>query len=117
MKIKTSELTDAALDWAVGLALDQATFDTLRNPTFQPSTDWSQGGPIGEREGIGCLPPDGHRGGHFIAFVYRPSQHNLTLDDAMQHRMTGPTELVAKMRCFVVSRLSDVVDVPDELCV
>ena len=50
-KIKTSELTGAALDWAVakceGVKLKYGLTDDERY-----STDWSQGGPIIEREFI-----------------------------------------------------------------
>jgi len=67
MKIKTSELTGAALDWAVAkcegvkvvkLKHGRATFsdpfdDGALNEMFiNYSTDWAQGGPIIEREGI-----------------------------------------------------------------
>ena len=61
MKVKTSELTGAALDWAVaksmgghiGVANGDVCFDTGNGEgfnVFTPSTDWSQGGPIIERE-------------------------------------------------------------------
>lgn len=64
MKIRTTELTDIALDWAVAKCknaegrladgwLVPAVF--LKNHDehdFNYSTDWSQGGPIIEREGI-----------------------------------------------------------------
>ena len=57
MKLKTSELTGAALDWAVakcegyvGVALQERT----GTDWYSPSTDWSQGGPIIEREKL-CI--------------------------------------------------------------
>ena len=69
-------------------------------PTF--STDWSQGGPIIEREGIDIehysLP---HKG--WMAGIINKAQEY------------GPAPLIAAMRCFVASKLGDEVDVPDEL--
>jgi len=71
MKIKTSELTGAALDWAVAKCEDETdvlfayrqygkllvrqagcheTHDS--EWPYEPSTDWSQGGPILTRERI-----------------------------------------------------------------
>jgi hypothetical protein len=123
MKLKTSDLTGAALDWAVAksevvvLARDPMGFGdgswwTIEHTPFQdtpkqrvgftysPSTNWAQGGPIIEREGIATLPcPRGWAarvgfGGEYIE---------------------GPTPLIAAMRCFVASKLGDEVDVPEEL--
>lgn len=51
MKIKTSELIGPVLDWAVSVA-EMDTEDGLLPPAY--STDWSQGGPIIEREGDQC---------------------------------------------------------------
>lgn len=111
MNIKTAELTDAALDWAVEQCLPPMAKATTDNPvdrkysyTFRPSTDWAQGGPILERERI-CVE---WRGSEWRA--YR----------ALPRRTTGigfysSTPLIAAMRCFVASRLGDEADVPDEL--
>jgi len=64
MKIKTSELTGAALDWAVAKCegWDVADDFWITDPgeagtgqplsDFRPSTDWAQGGPIIERKHI-----------------------------------------------------------------
>jgi len=56
MNIKTTELTGTALDWAVakceGIKLNEG--NTLSNDcdVYAPSTNWSQGGAIIEREEI-----------------------------------------------------------------
>ena len=76
---------------------------------YSPSTDWSQGGSIIEREGIALhgnpawcaqysVAVRAHHGGYRGHF-----------------RHVGPTPLVAAMRCFVASRLGDEVDIPEDL--
>ncbi len=107
INIKTSELTGAALDWAVAKC-EGAPEYVLNKPwraseLIEPySTDWSQGGPIIEREKITtcfdtCMP-------RWVGCDW----------DA---RLTefGPTPLIAAMRCYVASKLGDSVDVPEEL--
>ncbi len=146
MKIKTSELTGAALDWAVGKAEGRTL---QRNPMgpmgghgwwiweetpsgqggiilsksvylsigkqWSPSTNWAQGGPIIEREGIELLcNVTAEEAKKFIEGSHadwraakRPINRNA--------RSFGPTPLVAAMRCYVASELGDEVEVPDEL--
>ena len=113
MKIKTSKLTDAALDWAVCEATGLLTayprvrkdfalqWPSTGNQHLHPSTDWSQGGPIIEREKIGVWW-DGVW--HAKYDGCRPDQ----VQDAY-------TPLIAAMRCYVASKLGDEVEVPDEL--
>jgi len=126
--MKTSELTGAALDWAVakceggvGLWYDAvATWWTTINgkdralskgwaQSFTPSTDWSQGGPIIEREKI-SLRPDYWDNGGCRAFIDRGGSAKNTIGS-----MHAPTPLIAAMRCYVASKLGDEVDVPEEL--
>lgn len=120
MKIKTSELIGAALDWAVAVSLGaiwnpksarEAFFiwpGTLvmyskKAPNY--TTDWAQGGPIIEREKLGIdyfhIPPQ--------EAVWFAGVSGTTL------ALPGPTPLIAAMRCFVASKLGEVVDVPEEL--
>lgn len=101
-------------DWLSGFVFNK-TADLAFLSEFQPSVNWSQGGPITEEDCIAALPPDGHRGGSWHAFHWEPTQHDLTFDDAVSFRISGPTELIAKMRCYVISKLGAEVDVPDEL--
>jgi hypothetical protein len=69
--MKTSELTGAALDWAVAKCegydcngkaltrpdpLDDGALTHLWLKQYNPSTNWAQGGPIIEREGL-CVQP------------------------------------------------------------
>ena len=60
MKVKTSELTGAALDWAVARANEDYPYGSAKWGEFfaanceniNYSTDWAQGGPIIEREWV-----------------------------------------------------------------
>ena len=111
MKVKTSNLTGPALDWAVvKCEYDELAALNIQYPQYarfypeiSPSTNWAQGGPIIEREGIE-LSPDGN--GRWNAAIRGGDE-----DDVAQ----GPTPLVAAMRCFVASKLGDTVDIPEEL--
>ena len=123
--MKTSELTGAALDWAVAKC-EGATdfwFDTVATywvklngedralrygwaQAYLPSTDWSQGGPIIERERINIRPNQADS--RFKAFVVIPPT-------GLAHRQDGPTPLIAAMRCYVASKLGDDVEIPEEL--
>jgi hypothetical protein len=99
--MKTSELTGAALDWAVAMAENWAGADFEVKPY---STDWAQGGSIIERERITVRVDT--RAGRWAAFFD---------GGQVSARMVGPTPLIAAMRCYVASKLGDTVDVPEEL--
>ena len=107
--MKISELTGAALDWAVAKCLglnvvvqsgvchdaELVELGADGDTRFSPSTDRSQGGPIIERERLSFEWIDSGRwlcGWH-----------------------SGQTPLIAAMRCYVASKLGDEVDVPEEL--
>lgn len=107
MKVKMSELTGPALDWAVakceGDFLPDGGVMLQTWPYY--SSDWAQGGPIIEKEGI--------------AISFYPEQ--LCLYSANwgawvgAHSFHAPTPLVAAMRCYVTSKLGDEVEIPDQL--
>lgn len=112
MKMKTSELQGKALDWAV------AKCERFVEDEFQPSEIWEDGGPIIEREKIGVwwathYVDDGgvEYGNHWY------SEPACTDDNADKpYRVAiGPTSLIAAMRCYVVNKLGDEVEVPNEL--
>jgi Protein of unknown function (DUF2591) len=115
--MKTSELTGAALDWAVAQCegFKSIDADDLHYQQFQYTTDWSQGGPIIEREKM-CV--DWWRSGNCWCalcpekMAYTDKGEFIDGSDGMMH---GPTPLIAAMRCYVSSRLGDTVEVPDEL--
>lgn len=96
MKIKTSELQGAALDWSVALANGQEEFWTTDNY----STNWVLGGPIIEREEFSGLK------------CYGKGDWECSNGDIF---CGGPTPLIAAMRCYVASKLGDEVEVPEEL--
>lgn len=112
--MKVSELTGAALDWAVakceGNLPKGYSFDRARHGY---SCNWAQGGPIIEREKIGvwwaalvALNDGEELGGHWYA-------ERGYLEG--NHVRVGPTPLIAAMRCFVASCLGDEVNIPEEL--
>lgn len=115
MNVPTNTLTNAALDWAVLVALwgqHEASnpehvghFMELRaghllHQQAHFSTNWAHGGPIIELERI-----DLEFCGEWHAM--RPGEPRFTSG-------FGPTPLVAAMRCYVASKLGDEVDVPEE---
>ena len=115
--MKTAELTGAALDWAVAKAWQHVYSDgaitTAVRSGFHPSTDWAQGGPIIEREGIellcntSALQAAAYKNANpdwFACLKFKRADH-----------WHGPTPLIAAMRCYVASKLGDEVDVPNEL--
>jgi hypothetical protein len=104
MKIKTSELSGVALDWAVAKCEDTLLDSTL----YEYSIDWAWGGPIIERESIGLIETE-VGSGEWEACKW------LSADKHIPLIKSGPTPLIAAMRCYVASRLGDEVNVPDEL--
>lgn len=97
------------LSKSVHMALGPHTVPKTRNSwdRYSPSTDWAQGGPIIEREGI-CtkrqLPCS-------VGYEWNSWQHTkFGNGDA-----SGPTPLIAAMRCYVAYCLGNEVNVPEEL--
>ena len=130
MKIKTSDLTLLALDWAVaecegmdieirpagacGRPLYVLAAEAGRTPwTWTPTTSWHQAGPIIEREGIAI---DVVRAGWTIdSWVAALVHEDKEFDGVARAEEYGPTPLIAAMRCYVASKLGDEVDIPEEL--
>ena len=122
MKIKTSELIGDTLDWAVALIeypewkeqgyLEVFPYDLHFDDgeVYSPSTDWTQAGPIVEREKIEWQwLPSSHKAHQYGA--RKPSLGGLNRTFCMD----GPTILIAAMRCYVASKLGDEVEIPEEL--
>ena len=120
IKLKTSELTGAALDRAVAKAkrieLSHGCYNRLlvdgrmsagqkMLAPYNPSTDWALAGPIIEREKL-CITASVE--GDWTAFCVSDEMD-------MQWICRGPTPLIAAMRCYVASQMGDEVEVPDEL--
>lgn len=127
MKVKVSEATPLQLDWMVAKCLASVHKDAVLNGTvmhgwwisglfvdpnywisldeFKPTTNWSQGGPVFSKARIGAMfhPEWDSDWGAW------PSEG----DDHQE--VMGETELIAKARCFVASRLGAEMDVPEDL--
>ena len=135
MKIKTTELTGPALDWAVAIAKGvqpediqlpwkgshqrnkriyrklrdregQLTGDFMTGPEFLFSTKWEAGGPLVDRHNIDVFHQrNGSAGAIKMATTAKPHPSP----------SFAPTALIAICRCYVASKLGDEVDVPEEL--
>jgi hypothetical protein len=113
--MKTSELTGAALDWAVDkvegrIRPDGGYYCGNHGRITKWSTDWAQGGPIIEREKILL---------NFAPDVGDDPEQFWVADDyaglVSSGIYWGSTPLEAAMRCYVASKLGDEVEVPEEL--
>ena len=125
MKIKTEDLTGAALDWAVALALgwtlerpqDGQFIDNDGNRwlagyrqyapkiSFSPSTNWAQGGPLIDH--IETLDRLGD-GWQCTYAPNKPQRYGLYCE-------TGLMPLIAICRAVVARKLGEEVEVPDKL--
>jgi hypothetical protein len=119
--MKTFELTEAALDWAVAncegllafgwkndtgiLRITLSTGECIR---YIPSDDWSQGGPIIERENIEISVDR-------MGCPLWTADITDSLGVYIEHTYSGTTPLIAAMRCYVASKLGDEIDIPEEL--
>ena len=105
MKIKTSELQGAVLDWAVAKCevtkpIEEFDYFFLKNHDngfCYYSTNWAQGGPIIEREKIDVLWVSTSQ--QFVGSA--PRLHKI----GWRYLQYGPTPLIAAMRCYVASKL------------
>jgi hypothetical protein len=138
MKIGINELTGPALDWAVAkcvwtdrqiiassgcrisipVAPDTDPNDSTLRFFYEPSTNWAQGGPIIDREGVNTFRYNTlDRGAPWVwcghKVVVRDDDSGNPINVALT--LDGPTPLIAAMRCFVASKLGDEVDIPDEI--
>ena len=117
--MKVSELSGAALDWAVAEAggvpiyrsgKTLSRMDVDEGVYWQPSIDWWQGGPIIEREKLLLTyAPDGGDD---------PDQPWVCDDyagEVCSGMYWGSTPLIAAMRCYVASKLGDDIEIPKEL--
>ena len=121
MKIRTADLTGAALDLAVAYAedLEDVTFSVAKPrycifeyKRWEPSTNWAQGGPILEQQKnitLDYFPDGGHPyGGEWLVAIW-------DANGSLAKEEMGETILIAAMRCYVASKLGDEVEVPDGL--
>ena len=122
METRTDDLSGRALDWAVAdtltwgsapapryFACDCGHVEAIHNADClyaqSFSTDWGQGGMIIEYESIAI----GRQ-------VHRTEWWAKSFDGTglgVTYRRTGPTPLIAAMRCYVASKRGYAVQVPD----
>jgi hypothetical protein len=109
MKLKVSELTGVALDYAVAEASETPIYisgktltrmDMDGNVYWQPSTDWALAGPIIEREKM--------------RIAHNFDEHIWEAGWDCHVSGWGDTPLIAAMRCYVASKLGDEVEVWNE---
>ena len=112
--VETCELIGPALDWAVAKCegfsyTDKGGINDFRHLRLydrkdrpvSASVNWSQGGPIIERE---------------IESLYEHKPLECWAAKSKQGDLRyGPTPLIAAMRCYVASKLGDTVQIPREL--
>ena len=101
-KMKTSDLTGAALDRAVTRANYEINFEFVWRSCrvdCNYSSDWRQGGPIIEREKITLE----WTGEDWMAYIWHDAE------------FFGPTPLIAAMRCYVASKLGEDVETPQDI--
>ena len=131
--MKTSELTGAALDWAVAKCegatdewhTDKPFFwdgvpcvrEAGHDVQYRPSTYWAIGGPIIEREDIAISPmPDGLCRAYIPKGTRWMPKGGETVEVFHWHfKQQGYTTLIAAMRCYVASKLGDEVELPESL--
>lgn len=137
MKVKTSELEGAALDWAVavcnGIPKEEIYFQKWSGSLFRRNRDeegnlngtittgpdllfsrkWEAAGSIIDREGINVVRcndlyfPKGNEKGQHWEPEYKAFNKTVTC--------YGQTYLIAAMRCYVTSKLGNELEIPDEL--
>jgi hypothetical protein len=133
MKIKTSELTGRALDWAVAktwvreydaegsrqrivfrgdqVVIEQRKPGEMTDFYYTPSTDWAYGGPLIERFGVHLCSDIDNRGPTELdweALIQSPMRRKTW-------KAVAGSPLVAACRVIVRKVIGAKVDVPDEL--
>ncbi|WP_288080656.1 phage protein NinX family protein [Pseudomonas sp.] len=119
VEVKVSELSGAALDWAVAIAGAVTEVDNgLRfrrdgRPTvggdfvipYEPSVNWSQGGPLIEEHRISLED---------IGIGWIASPRCCTTDKGSMEPQDSESLLIAACRAIVAAKLGETVSVPSE---
>ena len=101
--IKVAEATERQLDWLVArIEGDEWPKDGGKGLDY--STDWACGGPIIERELIDVL----HVRQNDLSVAWGAAFGDEVVE-------SGPTFLIAAMRCYATSKLGMEAEVPEEL--
>lgn len=118
VKVKTEELTGAGLDWAVAKVVGVKVITDPNSPRkrqmvedtaavngwycYSPSTDWSQGGPLIEKNYVSVQ-------------IMRGGWEADVFDARLPSLQWSNSPLEAVCRAVVASRLGGEVEVPQEL--
>ena len=130
MKVKTSEAEDRVLNYLVGkcegrkpsyyTGIVRATAHPdfpdsppIFGPELNYSADWALAGPIIERENINVFMDD-EKWAAYASHSLPQNFYGTSKDPDWDDGDEG-YPLVAAMRCYVISKLCDEVEVPDEL--
>jgi hypothetical protein len=116
IEVSTSELTGAALDWAVAKATGVTELKVTDSGSicciyempcgsgcwtahYEPSTDWSYGGLLIAK--------------HRVSLIYAFEEYEALI--GMTHSQSNASPLAAACQCIVAHLLGDTVSVPAEL--
>jgi len=115
VEVQVFDLSDAALDWAVLMAIQKVPFDKFTETAFfsaaksanfsmcpKYSIDWSQCGPLIEKYGILVCPPEDTT--EWEASIERDLEMHF-----------GETPLIAVCRAIVSAKFGDTISIPKEL--
>ena len=101
VKINVNFLAGEVLDHMVSHCVEWSKkFPIFPLRVLPYPTDWAHGGPIIEREGI---------------TIQQSPDRDCCMAHNESHAFEGPTPLIAAMRCYVASKLGEIVEVPSEL--
>lgn len=111
MKINVNLLNDQALDWIVSKCLGYEIEPVVKGTpikisgvgVFQPTLSWSWFH-LFENDNIELIMTED--GSNWRAIMNR---HN---DQKKVVSTTGPTKLIAAMRCFVIDRRGEIINIP-----
>ncbi|MDE9480010.1 DUF2591 domain-containing protein [Xenorhabdus bovienii] len=115
MKIKTSELTGRALDWAVakadgrGVKINELGYvfvnDNRSIGVYSPSTDWAKCGELIEKHRVEL--DFNSVSEEWSAYIFNFEELESVIED-------GDTPQIAICRAVVAAQLGDEVEIPDE---
>jgi len=116
IKVKTSELTGAALDWAVAEAEGLMPSKNWTGMYYRPSTDWGVTGLLIEKYKITLYwHPIYHYEDGDSQPCWEAQPHDVLLVAPDEYDPVGDTALIAACRAIVASKLGDTVEVPEQL--
>jgi hypothetical protein len=107
--METKNLTGQAINWAVAKCEGVEVADGFDDTCPEYSSNWSEGGPIIEREKYESMWLPRQQEWYVVRKQHATDGHIINCG-------FGPTLLIAAMRCYVASKLGNDIDIPKELC-